>query len=71
MERNIPNDNKRGLHAFMKNNDEIVLNSIWHIVSIEPTFDVGVMRLWAFTESSHMFAIKLNIPRIIYINSRV
>ena len=51
--------------------DEIILNSNWHIVSIENSFEPGIMKLWAVTEGSQMFSIRLRIPRIIYVNSKV
>lgn len=70
-DKSNPNYINRGLSNFIRNMDEIILNSIWHIISIENTFEPGIMKLWAITENSHMFSIKLRIPRIIYINSKV
>ena len=61
----------KGLTHFMRNMDEVILNSNWHIISIENTFEPGIMKLWALTENSNMFSIKLRIPRVIYINSKV
>jgi hypothetical protein len=55
----------------MRNKNDVILNSNWHVVSIEETSEVGVMKLWAATDKSDMFPIKLKIPRIIYINSKV
>ena len=54
----------------MRNKNEMILNSNWHVVSIEETSETGVMKVWAATDRSEMFPIKLNIPRIIYINSK-
>jgi hypothetical protein len=60
-----------GLQTFMRNMDEVILNSTWHIVSVEPTYEPGIMKVWAVTENSTMFAVKLRVPRVIYINSKV
>ena len=54
----------------MRNKNEIILNSSWDVISIEETSETGVMKVWAATERGEMFPIKLNIPRIIYINSK-
>lgn len=51
--------------------DEVVLKSNWHILQIQETFEPGVMRIWALTESGQMFQVKLKIPRTIYINSNI
>lgn len=60
-----------GLSNFMRNMDDVVLNSNWHIISIQQqSNDSGVMKAWVSTENSTMFPIKLRIPRIIYINSK-
>jgi len=55
----------------MRLQDDTVLNSNWHIMSIEPTFEPGELRLWAMTEQGNMFAVKLSVPKLIYINSKV
>ena len=55
----------------MRNMDETVLNSNWHIISIEQTYEHGVLKVWAMTESKEMFNIKLNVSRTVYINSKV
>jgi DNA polymerase epsilon subunit 1 len=59
------------LSTFMRNMDETVLNSNWHIISIEPTYDPGVLKVWALTESKEMFNVKLNVSRTVYINSKI
>ena len=59
------------LSTFMRNMDETVLNSNWHIVSIEPTYDPGVLKVWALTESKEMFNVKLNVSRTVYIHSKI
>ena len=48
-----------------------MLKSTWHILQISETFEPGLMRVWALTESGQMFQIRLKIPRVIYINSKV
>ena len=59
------------LSNFMRNMDETVLNSTWHIISIEQTFEPGVLKVWALTEQKEMFNIKLNVQRTVYINSKI
>ena len=51
--------------------DGTVLNSNWHIVSIEPTAETGLLRVWAFTEDGAMFNTKLAVDRTLYVNSKV
>lgn len=51
--------------------DEVILNSNWHVVSIESTSEPGIMKLWTITENSNMFSIRLRVPRTIYINSKI
>jgi len=55
----------------MRNMDEVILNSTWHVISLEQTYDPGILKVWALTENSTMFSVKLRIPRVIYINSKV
>ena len=38
------------LSNFMRNMDETVLNSTWHIISIENTYEPGVLKIWALTD---------------------
>jgi hypothetical protein len=61
----------KGLGAYIRNMDEVILNSNWHVVSIESTNDLGIMKLWTITENSNMFSIRLRVPRTIYINSKI
>lgn len=56
---------------FMKNMDNVILASTWNIVQIEETPAPGIMKLWVTTADGAMFDIKLRIPRVIYINSKV
>ncbi len=64
-------DNKaRGLNQFIKNMDDVVLNSVWHIVQLQETSSLG-SKVWVSTEAGNMFSVKLQIPRIVYINSKV
>jgi DNA polymerase epsilon subunit 1 len=62
----------QSLVSFIRNMDDVVLKSTWHIVQIsDETFEPGVLRLWALTEQGQMFSIRLRVPRTIYINSKV
>jgi hypothetical protein len=48
-----PNNDKasKGLASFIRNMDDVVLNSNWHILQIDETFELGVMRIWTLTEN--------------------
>ena len=59
------------LSNFMRNMDETVLNSNWHIISIEQTYEPGILKVWALTEQKEMFNVKLSMRRTIYINSKI
>lgn len=37
------------LSNFIRSVDDTVINSIWHIVSIESTFEPGILKVWALT----------------------
>jgi hypothetical protein len=65
------NKHHQGIASFIRNMDDVVLKSNWHIMSIAETFEPGIMRVWALTETGQMFQVKLKIPRTIYINSKV
>lgn len=51
--------------------DETVLNSTWHIVQIEQTYEPGILKVWALTSQGQMFNIRLQVGRTVYINSKV
>lgn len=61
----------KALSNFMRLQDDTVLNSRWHIMQIEPTSEPGLMKVWALTEQGNMFSVKLSVPKLIYINSKV
>lgn len=62
----------QGLVSFIRNMDDVVLKSTWHVISVSETFEPGILRLWILTpDSGQMFSIKLKVPRTIYINSKV
>lgn len=61
----------QALTNFMRNMDDTVLNSIWHIVQIEQTFEPGILKLWALTSHGMMFNVRLQVGRTVYINSKV
>lgn len=65
-------DNKhKSIVSFIRNMDDVVLKSNWHVIQICETFEPGVMRIWALTDQGQMFNVKLKVPRTIYINSKV
>ena len=41
----------QGIVSFIRNMDDVVLKSNWHIMQICETFEPGVMKIWALTES--------------------
>ena len=55
--------------SFIRNNDDTVLNSNWHILQIEQTFEPGILKLWAVTNQGFMFNVRLQAGRTVYINS--
>jgi len=59
------------LSSFMRNMDETVLNSNWHILQINTTFEPGVLKVWALTEVGNMFSVKLKVNRTVCINSKI
>ena len=60
------------LTEFIRNMDDTVLNSTWHVLSVQPTsYDPGMLKLWAMTEQGQMFQIKMQVGRKLYINSKV
>lgn len=61
----------KALSNFMRLQDDTVLNSRWHIMQIEQTYEPGELRVWALTEQGNMFSVKLSVPKTIYINSKV
>jgi len=61
----------RALNNFIRSTDDTVLNSRWHIMQIEETYEPGELKVWALTEQGNMFNVKLNVAKLIYINSKV
>ena len=59
------------LTDFIRNMDDTVLNSIWHVLSVESTYEAGILRVWALTEQGSMFSVKMQVGRKLYINSKV
>jgi len=58
------------IQQFIRNMDEVVLNSYWHIMHIAETLDPGILKVWAMTDTGQMFNVKMKVPRTIYINSK-
>jgi len=59
-----------GVRGFLFSNEQLLLNSVWHILQIQPTDRKGFFKLWFYTESKSITHVTLKIPRIIYINSK-
>ena len=61
----------QGIASFIRNMDDVVLKSNWHVVQVSETFEPGILKLWALTDAGQMFSVKLKVSRTIYINSQV
>ncbi|KAM8817888.1 DNA polymerase epsilon catalytic subunit A isoform 4-T4 [Rhynchonycteris naso] len=59
-----------GLGGFLRRTARSILDLPWQIVQISETSHAGMFRLWAVI-GSDLYCIKLNIPRVFYINQRV
>nr|XP_035967011.1 DNA polymerase epsilon catalytic subunit A-like [Halichoerus grypus] len=59
-----------GLGSFLRRTARSILDLPWQIVQISETSQAGLFRLWAVI-SSDLYCIRLNIPRVFYVNQRV
>ncbi|XP_019487455.1 PREDICTED: DNA polymerase epsilon catalytic subunit A [Hipposideros armiger] len=59
-----------GLGGFLRRTARSILDLPWQIVQISETSQAGVFRLWAVI-GSDLHCIKLNVPRVFYVNQRV
>lgn len=59
-----------GLGNFLRRTARSILDMPWQIVQIGETNMPGVFRLWAVI-GSDLHCIKLNIPRVFYVNQRI
>ncbi|XP_036290221.1 DNA polymerase epsilon catalytic subunit A isoform X1 [Pipistrellus kuhlii] len=59
-----------GLGGFLRRTARSILDLPWQIVQISETSQPGLFRLWAVI-GSDLHCIKLNIPRVFYVNQRV
>ncbi|XP_073950246.1 DNA polymerase epsilon catalytic subunit 1 [Choristoneura fumiferana] len=58
------------LGSFIKRAQRTLLNTPWQIIQVYETSEPGLFRLWALV-GSDLHQIKLTVPRIFYVNSRV
>ncbi|EDO36342.1 predicted protein, partial [Nematostella vectensis] len=58
-----------GLSSFIRQKTRTLLDTPWQIVQIAETPTPGLFRVWSLI-GSDLHAVKVNIPRILYINSR-
>ena len=58
----------KGLTSFMRNMDEVILNSTWQVISIENSFETGILKLWIMTNSNTMIPLRLKMKRTLYFN---
>ncbi|XP_063387130.1 DNA polymerase epsilon catalytic subunit 1 isoform X2 [Cydia fagiglandana] len=58
------------LGSFIKRAQRTLLNTPWQIIQVLETSEPGLFRLWALV-GSDLHQIKLTVPRIFYVNSRV
>nr|XP_020761351.1 DNA polymerase epsilon catalytic subunit A isoform X4 [Odocoileus virginianus texanus] len=59
-----------GLGGFFRRTARSILDLPWQIVQISETSQAGLFRVWAVI-GSDLYCIKLNIPRVFYVNQRV
>ncbi|KAM8961963.1 DNA polymerase epsilon catalytic subunit A [Pelodytes ibericus] len=59
-----------GLGSFLRRTARSILDMPWQIVQIGESSQPGLFRLWAVI-GSDLHCIKLNIPRVFYVNQRV
>ncbi|XP_027422941.1 DNA polymerase epsilon catalytic subunit A isoform X2 [Bos indicus x Bos taurus] len=59
-----------GLGGFFRRTARSILDLPWQIVQISETSQAGLFRVWAVI-GSDLHCIKLNIPRVFYVNQRV
>uniref|UniRef100_A0A7N4NHU2 DNA polymerase epsilon catalytic subunit n=1 Tax=Sarcophilus harrisii TaxID=9305 RepID=A0A7N4NHU2_SARHA len=59
-----------GLGHFLRRTARSILDLPWQIVQISETSQPGLFRLWAVI-GNDLHCIKLNIPRVFYVNQRV
>ncbi|GIY31246.1 DNA polymerase epsilon catalytic subunit A [Caerostris extrusa] len=59
-----------GIGQFLRKAKRTVLDSPWQIIQIAETGKSGIYKLWVLIEND-LHSIKLNIPRIFYVNQRI
>ncbi|GFU44302.1 DNA polymerase epsilon catalytic subunit A [Nephila pilipes] len=64
------NKNFAGIGQFLRKAKRTVLDSPWQIIQIAETGKLGIYKLWVLIEND-LHSIKLNIPRIFYVNQRI
>ncbi|KAL8180571.1 UNVERIFIED_CONTAM: hypothetical protein K2H54_028004, partial [Gekko kuhli] len=60
----------RGLGSYLRKTARSILDIPWQIVQIAETSQPGLFKLWALI-GSDLHCLKLNIPRIFYVNQRI
>ncbi|XP_060547856.1 DNA polymerase epsilon catalytic subunit A [Pantherophis guttatus] len=60
----------KGLSNFLRKTARSILDMPWQIVQIAESGQPGLFKLWAVI-GSDLYCLKLNVPRIFYINQRV
>ncbi|XP_015904688.2 DNA polymerase epsilon catalytic subunit A [Parasteatoda tepidariorum] len=68
--RQTGNKNISGIGQFLRKAKKTVLDSPWQIIQVAETGHYGIYKLWVLIEND-LHSIKLNIPRIFYVNQRV
>ncbi|CAL1292777.1 unnamed protein product [Larinioides sclopetarius] len=62
--------NFTGIGQFLRKAKRTILDSPWQIIQIAETGKFGIYKLWVLIEND-LHSIKLNIPRIFYVNQRI
>lgn len=59
-----------GMSSYMRDAASAALNGYWQIIAITPTQREGLFKVFALTGPTTVQSINLEVPRLIYVNSR-
>lgn len=64
-----PNTSTATIGGFIRRTQRTIIEQAWQIIQIAPIDELGSFNVWAMVDSE-LHRIKLNIPRIFYVNKR-
>jgi DNA polymerase epsilon subunit 1 len=62
---------RQGVAAFYRGQTRAIMEHYWQIIEVRETIIPGTFDIFALTGAGSMQKIRLNVPRVLYINSRV